>query len=169
MTFVFRSLRIGLISIVPNTFPLAVAGAWLVFAGYNLEVVMVCCFTVCLGIAVDDSIHFLTRYREELQETPVVDEAIRKAFTGVGTALIMTSLVLVAGFCTVMFSGSRDYFIFAVMGAVTIAAALFADLIFLPPLLARFAPEAVAGSGADETTAEKHPSNSLVESQNVEV
>ena len=167
MTFVFRSVRIGLISIVPNTFPLAVAGAWLVFAGYNLEVVMVCCFTVCLGIAVDDSIHFLTRYREELEETPVVDEAIRKAFTGVGTALIMTTLVLVAGFCTVMFSGSRDYFIFAVMGAVTIAAALFADLIFLPPLLARFAPEAVAGPGADGTAVEEHPTNSLVESQNV--
>ena len=139
LAIVFRSIRIGLISIVPNTFPLVLAGTWLVVSDYNLEVVMVCCFTVCLGIAVDDTIHFLTRFHEELKETSDVDEAIRRAFTGVGTALIMTTIVLVAGFSTVMFSGSREYFIFAVMGAITIGAALFADLIFLPPLLARFA------------------------------
>ena len=138
--FVFRSVRMGLISIVPNTFPLVVAGGWLVVCGYNLEVVMVCCFTVCLGIAVDDTIHFLTRFRKELDETSDTNEAIRRAFTGVGTALIMTTMVLVAGFSTVMLSGSRDHFIFAAMGTITIAAALFADLVFLPPLLAKFAP-----------------------------
>lgn len=153
MAFVFRSWRIGLISIVPNTFPLAVAGAWLVFSGYNLEVVMVCCFTVCLGIAVDDSIHFLTRYHEELEEASHPDDAIRRAFTGVGTALIMTTMVLVAGFSTVMFSDNREYFIFAVMGAITIAAALFADLIFLPPLLSRFARQP-AHAGAFPSTAD---------------
>jgi predicted RND superfamily exporter protein len=149
LAFVFRSVRIGLISIVPNIFPLVLAGTWLVVSGYNLEVVMVCCFTICLGIAVDDTIHFLTRYHEELKESSNTMEAIRRAFTGVGTALIMTTIVLVAGFLTVMFSGNRDYFIFAVMGAITIAAALFADLVFLPPLLARFAPQsAAAGNGA---------------------
>lgn len=139
LAFVFRSIRIGMISIVPNTFPLVLAGTWLVVSGYNLEIVMVCCFTVCLGVAVDDTIHFLTRFYEELKETSDIDEAIRRAFTKVGTALIMTTMVLVAGFSTVMFSGNREYFIFAVMGAITIGAALFADLIFLPPLLARFA------------------------------
>lgn len=157
MAFVFRSVRIGLISVIPNTFPLVVAGAWLVFAGYNLEVVMVCCFTVCLGIAVDDSIHFLTRFHEELESTPDVDEAIRRAFTGVGTALIMTTLVLVAGFTTVMFSNNREYFIFAVMGAITIAAALFADLVFLPPLLARFAPRTVPAGSFTAADVVEHP------------
>jgi hypothetical protein len=150
LTFVFRSFRIGLISIIPNTFPLVLAGTWLVVSGYNLELVMVCCFTVCLGIAVDDTIHFLTRFHEEFKETSDIDEAIRRAFTKVGTALIMTTMVLVAGFSTVMFSGNREYFIFAVMGAITIGAALFADLIFLPPLLARFArrPEIMASESS---------------------
>lgn len=158
LALVFRSIRIGLISIVPNTFPLVLAGTWLVVSGYNLELVMVCCFTVCLGIAVDDTIHFLTRFHEEFKETSDIDEAIRRAFTGVGTALIMTTMVLVAGFSTVMFSGSREYFIFAVMGAITIGAALFADLIFLPPLLARFArrPEFIdsepSSKGIEEST-----------------
>ncbi len=167
LAFVFRSVRIGLISVVPNTFPLALAGAWLVVSGYNLEVVMVCCFTVCLGIAVDDSIHFLTRYQEELEVTPNIDQAIRRAFTGVGTALIMTTLVLVAGFSTVMFSGNRDYYIFAAMGTITISAALLADLIFLPPLLARFAPKTVevgAFTGELSVSGEK-PGDSAVESQ----
>ena len=138
LALVYRSLRIGLISIVPNCFPLAVAGTWLAVSGQSLEVVTVCAFTVCLGIAVDDTIHFLTRFLEERKLTDNDEEAIRKAFTGVGTALIMTTIVLVAGFSTVLLSDSRDHFIFASMGAITLTAALFADLVFLPALLARF-------------------------------
>jgi predicted RND superfamily exporter protein len=133
----YRSLLIGLISIVPNLFPLAVAGVYLVWAGQALEIVTVCAFTVCLGIAVDDSIHFLTRYHEQLKVTghDDPDHAIRTAFTSVGTALIITTIVLVAGFSSVFLADSRDHIIFASMGTITITAALFADLIFLPALL----------------------------------
>ncbi|MEO8268091.1 MAG: efflux RND transporter permease subunit [Aureliella sp.] len=138
LTVVYRSVRLGLISIIPNLFPLALTAAYLVFAGYNLEIVMVCNFTVCLGIAVDDTIHFLTRFREERLHCDSDDEAIRRAFTGVGTALIMTTAVLVAGFSIVTLSDSRDHRIFATMGAITIAAALFCDLVFLPALLSLF-------------------------------
>ena len=138
LALVYRSFRIGLISIVPNCFPLAVAGSWLALTGQSLEVVTVCAFTVCLGIAVDDTIHFLTRFLEERKRTGDDQEAIRRAFTGVGTALIMTTIVLVAGFSTVLLSDSRDHFIFASMGAITLTAALFADLVFLPALLARY-------------------------------
>ena len=139
LAIVYRSLRIGLISIVPNMFPLAVAGTYLAVSGQSLELVSVCAFTVCLGIAVDDTIHFLTRYIEEREETGDETLAIRNAFTAVGTALIMTTIVLVAGFSTVMFSDSRDHRIFASMGAITVAAALFGDLIFLPAMLKQFA------------------------------
>ena len=138
LAIVFRSVRLGLISIIPNLFPLAFTGACLAFAGYNLEIVMVCNFTICLGIAVDDTIHFLTRFLEEDATEADTDIAIKKAFTGVGTALIMTTTVLVAGFSIVTFSDSREHFIFAIMGALTIAAALFCDLVFLPALLAVF-------------------------------
>lgn len=141
LAIVYRSILLGLISVIPNMFPLVLTGAYLALTGYNLEIVMVCNFTVCLGIAVDDTIHFLTRYLEERELTESQDEAIRKAFTGVGTALIMTTTVLVAGFSTVIFSESRDHKIFATMGALTIASALFGDLIFLPALLGRFAPK----------------------------
>lgn len=143
LAIVFRSIRLGLISIVPNLFPLAFTGAYLAFAGYNLEIVMVCNFTICLGIAVDDTIHFMTRFIEENAKTEDSHEAIQAAFTGVGTALIMTTAVLVAGFSIVTLSDARDHHIFAIMGALTIGAALFCDLVFLPALLAVFAAKRV--------------------------
>lgn len=138
LALVYKSLRIGLISIIPNMFPLAVAGAFLALTGQSLEVVTVCAFTVCLGIAVDDTIHFLTRYQEEKTRTSNDQIAIQNAFTGVGTALIMTTIVLVAGFSTVLLSDSRDHFTFASMAIITLSAALFADMVFLPALLAHY-------------------------------
>lgn len=134
--FAYQSLRMGLIAVVPNVFPLAVTGTYLVLTGQSLEVVSVCAFTICLGIAVDDTIHFLTRYLEELPRCATEEDAIRKAFTGVGTSLIMTTMVLVIGFATVMTSDMRDQRIFATMGAITLSAALLGDLIILPAMLA---------------------------------
>lgn len=139
LTFAYRSLRIGLVSIIPNAFPLVVTGTWLVWRKESLELTSVCAFTVCLGIVVDDTIHFLSRFDEERRKAKNRDEAIRKAFGNVGVAMVMTTSVLVAGFGTVAFSDSRDHSIFASMGAITIAAALFGDLIMLPAMLACFA------------------------------
>ncbi len=140
LTFVYRSLRLGLISIIPNMFPLAATGFLLWSVGQYLEIVTVCAFTVCLGIAVDDTIHFLTRFQEELELTGDRREAIRRAFVGVGTALIMTTVVLVIGFATALISDARDHRIFAMMGILTIGSALFADLLFLPALLLNYSP-----------------------------
>ncbi len=66
MGAVYRSVRTGLIAIVPNLFPLAATGAMLAFFGVPLVIETVCAFTICLGIAVDDTIHFLSRYRVEI-------------------------------------------------------------------------------------------------------
>ncbi|MBL8889546.1 MAG: MMPL family transporter [Planctomycetaceae bacterium] len=150
---VFRSATIGLISIIPNVFPLAAAGVYLVMVGQSLEIVTVCAFTVCLGIAVDDSIHFLARYQEVRAANPTLDrdQAIREAFTNVGTALIITTLVLLAGFASVFLADSRDHIIFATMGTITLTVALFADLLILPALLSWIGdssslPEGTVGS-----------------------
>lgn len=140
LTIVYRSIRIGLISVVPNVFPLAATGFLLLLVGQHVEIVSVCAFTVCLGIAVDDTIHFLTRFQEESAINPDRKLAIRNAFVNVGTALIMTTAVLVVGFSTALLSDARDHRIFAMMGILTIGGALFADLLFLPALLLRFAP-----------------------------
>jgi predicted RND superfamily exporter protein len=151
MALAFRSLRIGLISIVPNIFPLALTGTWLAWSGQPLELVSVLSFTICLGIAVDDSIHFLTRFTEETSRTTDLQAAIRNAFGGVGVALVMTTVVLVTGFSTVAFSDSHDHHIFATMGGLTIASALLADLIFLPAMLSRFAASPKVAAAAQES------------------
>lgn len=137
MAIVYRSLRIGLIAIIPNTFPLAATAFLLVVTGDSLSISGVCAFTVCLGIAVDDTIHFLSRYRLEAQSGDHT-EAIRRAFVGVGTALVITTLVMTAGFASVLLSDLPTQRIFAAMACVTIVAALIGDLIFLPAMLACF-------------------------------
>jgi uncharacterized protein len=149
LTILFRSLRMGLISIIPNLFPLAATGSLLYLGGGHLEIVSVCAFTVCLGIAVDDTIHFMTRFNEERRRGKPPREAIQDAFVGVGTALIMTTLVLVIGFGTALLSEARDHRLFATMGILTIVTALLADLLFLPALLDRYAP---AGSAEAESS-----------------
>jgi len=139
LTIAYRSIRIGLISVVPNLFPLVATGAMLLLAGQYLELVVVCVFTICVGIAVDDTIHFLTRYMEESAAGHEHRETIQRAFTGVGSALLMTTLVLVTGMSTAVFGDARDARLFGGMGAITLSAALFADVLFLPALLNQFA------------------------------
>ena len=135
LTLVYRSLRLGLLTIIPNMFPLMFTGAVLAFTGQPLNVAAVCSFTVCLGIAVDDTIHFLTRYQIERKAGKGVEEALRRSFRLVGTVLVTTTLILVAGFSTVLFSELAGHRAFALMAVCTIAAALVGDLLFLPAML----------------------------------
>jgi predicted RND superfamily exporter protein len=139
LSIVYRSLRLGMIAIIPNLLPLTVTGAGMWLFGQSLELVSVLAFTVCLGIAVDDTIHFMTRYRFELaRRVGTQEDAIERAFRGVGAAMIMTTLVVVCGFTTVLWSDTREHHIFAMMGGCTIATALLADMFFLPALIAVF-------------------------------
>jgi predicted RND superfamily exporter protein len=138
LAIAYRSLRIGLISVVPNLMPLVAAASWMAVTGQPLEIVSVCCFTICLGIAVDDTIHFLSRYQEERRQSQSIDQAIERAFQGVGTGMVMTTAVLVAGFASVTFSETRDYRVFGSLGVITLLTALICDLFLLPGLLKQF-------------------------------
>lgn len=138
MALVYRSLRIGIISVIPNLLPLAAAGAWMAATSQPLEIVSVCAFTVCLGIAVDDTIHFLSRYQLEQPRHADRKTTIRRSVSSVGSGMVMTTLVLLAGFSSVLFSDTRDHRVFASLGAITIAVALLCDLLLLPCLLNDF-------------------------------
>ena len=148
MGVAFRSLKLGLIAIIPNMVPLAAAGTFMAIFGWPLDIVSVCSFTICLGIAVDDTIHFLSRYREEQLHQPDRRLALQQAFQGVGTGMIMTTIVLVAGFSSVLISQTRDHRVFGILGIITLISALVCDLFLLPSLLAHFdrAPKAKAES-----------------------
>ena len=134
MGLVYRSVRIGLIAIVPNLFPLAATGAMLAFFGVPLVIETVCAFTICLGIAVDDTIHFLSRYRAECKLAGDGDVAIRESFIKVGSPLVVTTVLMVTGFATVLWSELPGFRMFGAMACATLAAAFVADLVILPAL-----------------------------------
>ncbi|NNF66705.1 MAG: MMPL family transporter [Gammaproteobacteria bacterium] len=131
-----RSVRIGLLSLLPNLLPIGLAfGIWGFFVG-QVNVAASIVSGMILGIIVDDTVHFLSKYlraRRERGYSPT--DAVRFAFHTVGIALIVTTLILIAGFSVLSFS---DFEINATMGSLTaigIAVALIIDFLLLPPLL----------------------------------
>ena len=131
-----RSVRIGLISLVPNLFPVAIAfGIW----GYTVQQVGLAIATVVamtLGIVVDDTVHFLSKYlrarRERGMDPPA---AVRYSFNTVGSALVITTVVLVLGFLVLGTSGYRPSSHIGWLSSITLVVALLADFLFLPTLL----------------------------------
>ena len=134
-----KSFRYGLISLIPNITPLLVGlGIWGLFVGYiNTGISIV--FGMTLGIIVDDTVHFLTKYlraRRELGKSP--EDAVRYAFSTVGQALLVTTFVLVTGFLVI---AQSDFGMNSGMAKITIliiSAALLLDFLLLPALLITF-------------------------------
>jgi predicted RND superfamily exporter protein len=139
MTIVFRSVRRGLISVLPNVFPLAAAAALLVVVRDGaLEISSVITFSVCLGIAVDDTIHFISRFDRELKGGRDVSAAVQRSVAKVGAALLVTTLTLLGGFGAGLFSELPAMRSFAVLSCAALTAALGADVLILPALLVWF-------------------------------
>ena len=139
LTIFLRSVRIGLLSLIPNLAPIGMGfGLWALFVGeVGLALSVVGGMTI--GIVVDDTVHFLSKYLRARREQGLSPEdAVRYAFHTVGTALWVTTLVLMLGFGVLALS---DFKLNAGMGlltAITIGLALLVDFFFLPPLLMQF-------------------------------
>ena len=136
LIFALRSLKIGLISLLPNLAPAAMGfGLWgLLYGqvGLGLSVVM----GLTLGIVVDDTVHFLSKYLRARREQGLnAADAVRYAFHTVGIALVVTTLVLIAGFLVLTQSGFKLNSDMGLLTSITIALALLADFLLLPPLL----------------------------------
>lgn len=132
----FGSLKYGLFSLIPNLAPSIVAfGLWGAFSGeVNLGAAAV--FVITLGIVVDDTVHFTSKYvsaRRQLGMSP--QDAVEFAFASVGPALVVTSLVLAAGFSVLALSKFHVNTVMGILVTVTILAALVFDLLLLPALL----------------------------------
>ncbi len=139
LIFAFRSIRLGLISLLPNLMPSAVAfgiwGLWQGNVGISLSVVT----GITLGIVVDDTIHFISKYRHSRIKGGLSrNESVNFAFSTVGIALWVTSLVLVSGFAVLGFSNFSMNSEMGIMTSLTILIALVLDFFLLPPLLMAF-------------------------------
>ncbi|MFH1724789.1 MAG: MMPL family transporter [Elusimicrobiota bacterium] len=136
LVFAFRSLRIGLVSLVPNLVPAAMTfGLWGFTVGrVGLASSVVAAMT--LGIVVDDTIHFLSKYLRALREMKLSRaDAIRFSFHTVGTAMFYTSVILVSGFLILALSSFLVNRVMGLLSAIAIIFALLADFLFLPALL----------------------------------
>ena len=132
----FRSLRLGLISLIPNLVPMGMAfGIWgLINGQISLGISVVASIT--FGIIMDDTIHFISKYRRGRIELGLnSQEAAYYASSTVGEALWMTTIILVSGFIVLSFSHFTVNSGMGLLSAITISIALFMDLLFLPPLL----------------------------------
>ena len=139
----FRSVKFGLISIIPNLAPALMAfGIWGIAVG-RIDVGNAVVLTMALGIIVDDSVHFLSKYLRPRREGGLLpEEAVRYAFSTVGAALVVTSFILVAGFGVLTLSPFGLNAGMGMLTAIVLLVALGADLLFLPPLLMRIEGEA---------------------------
>ncbi|MFT7619560.1 MAG: putative RND superfamily exporter protein [Planctomycetota bacterium] len=137
ISFIFRSIRVGLVSIVPNVFPILVALGVNGLLGINLRIGIVMIYSLGLGLAVDDTIHLITRYRQERKKSP--REARRpqllRSIKGSGPALITTSIVLGIGSLSYLPSSFRSLRDVGVLLTTVVITALLADLFLLPHLL----------------------------------
>jgi len=136
LMFAFRSPRMGLMSLIPNLAPAFMAfGLWGMIkgeVGLGLSVVV----TMTIGIVVDDTVHFLSKYlRARREQAMEPSGAIQYAFDNVGSAMWITTAALVAGFMVLTLSGYKMNFDMGLMSAITITLALALDFLFLPALL----------------------------------
>jgi len=136
LVFALRSLRIGLISIIPNLVPAGMAfGLWGLLVG-EIGLALSVVTGMTLGIVVDDTVHFLSKYLRARREDGLSSaEAVRYAFHTVGKALWTTSAVLIAGFLVLTRSPFELNSGMGLLSAITIGLALLADFLLLPTLL----------------------------------
>lgn len=138
MGLVFKSLRMLLVSMVPNVIPLLVAGALLGFFNIELEAGVSIIFTVVFGIAVDDSIHFLSRYRLLRGRGIEIEQAIHATMIETGKPIVQTTILLFFGFLVLLFSISPPSVAIGIIISATLFSALICDLLLLPLLLRKW-------------------------------
>lgn len=134
----FRSLRVGLISALPNLTPLALTLGYMGLRGYHLNVSNVVVFTISLGFADDTTIHFLFRFRELLRTGLTAEEAIDQTFDTTGRAILQTSALIMAGLSVLLFSEFIPTKRFGELTMVTLAGNLLGVLMILPACLTLF-------------------------------
>ena len=139
--FVYRSGRILIISIITNVLPLVVIAGYMGFTGVELKTSTSIIFTIAFGIAVDDTIHFLGKFKYELMKGKGKLYALKRSYLTTGKAMILTTLILSSGFLLLVFSSFLGTFYMGLLLCITFVVALVADLTLLPVLLLLFYKE----------------------------
>ncbi len=140
LIFVFGSFRAGLISIIPNLIPATLTFGLLGLLSIPLDADTMIIAPVIIGVAVDDTIHFITHYRSEVMLDGDITRALRDTIKEVGQAITFTSLILGLGFSVMAFSNHMGTSNMGRFGTLAIFVALFCDLFMLPAMILIFKP-----------------------------
>lgn len=135
MASIFKSLRMILISMLPNLIPLLFTAGIMGYFGVNFKPSTVLVFSVAFGIAVDFSIHFLTKYKIELKKASSISNAVANVQKEISTSMIYTAVILFFGFIIFIFSDFGGTIALGLFTAITLFIALLSNLILLPSLL----------------------------------
>lgn len=133
-----RSIRYGLLSIMPNLFPATIVfGFWGLFVG-ELSPYILMLFSISIGLVVDDSVHILSKYITAVREGKTPNQAVQYSLDKAGSAITITTLSLAVGTMVLIFSNTFHFQNVALLLTPIIVVALLLDLLFLPPLLIKF-------------------------------
>ena len=135
MFALFLSLKVGLIAIAPNVFPIIINFGIMGWFGIELSMATSLIASIAIGLAVDDTIHYLVRYNREFKTDLDEKRAIRDTLTHVGKPITFTTVTICVGFSVLLFSSFKPTAIFGAMMVITSLSALVGDLIVLPSLI----------------------------------
>ena len=162
MAYMFRSFRMILISLIPNIIPLILTAGMMGFLGIPIKPSTILVFSVAFGISVDDTIHYLVKYRQELQATKwKIKKSVYLALRETGVSMFYTSIVLFFGFSVFMISSYGGTVALGGLVSATLLFAMLANLILLPSLLL-----SLEESIANERTLKKPSIDLLKEDEN---
>ena len=140
MIIVLRSFKLGLISMIPNLFPVFIALGLMGFMDVYMSMPLMIMAPVIIGVAVDDTIHFFTRYRREFNRTGTYERALKATLSTVGRPIMFTTMTLVAGFSVFGFSDVYTTVHFGLLAAFAFLWALLADFFLAPAMMLLFKP-----------------------------
>ncbi|MEO0471709.1 MAG: efflux RND transporter permease subunit [Bacteroidota bacterium] len=135
MGFIFRSFRMVWMSLVPNLMPLVLIAGLMGLCNIGLKMSTAVIFTIAFGIAVDDTIHFLSRLKTEMVKSSDLQSALKTTYLSTGRAIVITSLILIGGFGVLMFSQFQTTYITGFFISLALVFAVFSDLFLLPVLI----------------------------------
>ena len=131
----FKSVKYGLLSIIPSVLPIVLAGSIAGWLGISLDQSAVIVFAMTMGIAVDDAIHVMSRYLLAKSEGASTQQSIARAMNESGRAVVFSSLVLVFGFSVLCFASFTTIIYVGLFGSIIMSLALIGDLVVLPAIL----------------------------------
>jgi len=133
--WMFKSIKLAFLTLIPNVLPLLMVTFIMWIGGIDLKISTSLIFTLAFGIAVDDTIHLLAKYKLEKKKGRSHSLALKRSYLSSGKAIIVTTLILIGGFLTLLFSSFASTFYMGLLVSITLVFAVTLDLLIMPIII----------------------------------